>query len=129
MHGAGPRSRELLTSGVEGLAPGERLPSDAAKAPDALSALATRDSGRPRFDDRVPADLDSDEESPSETPREPEVGAAFTLYQKLHGRLLTQIFNPLLRADVYFCCFIPNPHACTGSNLLGPMTVSNWLAL
>ncbi len=73
--GAGPRSRELLTSGVEGLAPGERLPSDAVKAPDGLSALMTRDSARSQHDDRVPAELDSDEESPIETPREPEVTA------------------------------------------------------
>lgn len=72
-YGAGPRSRELLTSGVEGLAPGERLPSDAVKAPDGLSALMTRNSGRSQPDDRVPAELDSDEESPIETPREPEV--------------------------------------------------------
>ncbi len=76
----GPRSKELLTSGVEGLAPGERLPSDAARAPDALSALATRDSGRPQFDDRVPAELFSDEESPSETPREPEVGVIYNWF-------------------------------------------------
>ncbi len=73
-YGAGPRSRELLTSGVEGLAPGERLPSDAVKAPDGLSALVTRNSGRSQPDDRVPAELDSDEESPIETPH-PEVTA------------------------------------------------------
>ncbi|KAK9919131.1 hypothetical protein WJX75_009619 [Coccomyxa subellipsoidea] len=98
----GPRSRELLTSGVEGLAPGERLPSDAAKAPDALSALATRDSGRPRFDDRVPADLDSDEESPSETPREPE---SVPMTPILNGSdpltELTRDLDDRLRADAY----------------------------
>lgn len=71
-HGAGPRSRELLTSGVEGLAPGEQLPSDAARVPDGLAALVTeRDTP---FDDRVPADLDSDEESPRASPGRQEVG-------------------------------------------------------
>lgn len=56
----------LLTSGVEGLAPGEKLPGDAARAaPDGLAAIATRDGARPGFDDRVPAELDSDEEEDS----------------------------------------------------------------
>ncbi|CAL8471398.1 g10940 [Coccomyxa elongata] len=98
----GPRSRELLTSGVEGLAPGERLPSYAVKAPDGLSALMTRDSARSQHDDRVPAELDSDEESPIETPREPE---SVPMTPILNGSDpltdLTRDLDDRLRADAY----------------------------
>jgi hypothetical protein len=50
---------------VEALAPGERLPSDTDRPTDSLSALVTRDSMRQTPDDRVPAELDSDEEEES----------------------------------------------------------------
>lgn len=64
----GPRSRALLQSGVEGLAPGERLPERAGAGGRAAPAAAPKQ-------DVVPADLDSDEEDgPSEdTPRQPQV--------------------------------------------------------
>ncbi len=52
----GPRSKDILTSGLERLAPGEELPS-----PQAPSAgLAERRSSG--FGDRVASDIDSDEE-------------------------------------------------------------------
>jgi len=79
-HGAGPRSRELLTSGVEGLAAGEQLPGEVSRVPDGLAALVTKrdtavtERDTPFDGDRVPADLDSDEESPRASPGRQEVG-------------------------------------------------------
>jgi hypothetical protein len=64
---SGPRSRTLLQSGVEGLAPGEKLPERAAAAGGRAPATALKQ-------DVVPADLDSDEEdAPADTPRQPQV--------------------------------------------------------
>ena len=53
---AGPRSKIILTSGLERLAPGEELPSP--QAPSARLA-ERRSSG---VGDRVASDIDSDEE-------------------------------------------------------------------
>ena len=69
----GPRSRALLQSGVEGLAPGEKLPEDAPAAragQDGLAAAAARAALK---QDLVSADLDSDDESVADAPQQPQV--------------------------------------------------------
>jgi len=58
---AGPRSRVLLTSGLEQLAPGEEL--DAVRNNGLAAVITSR--RKSELDDRVNADLDSDEEDAS----------------------------------------------------------------
>ena len=75
----GPRSRALLQSGVEGLAPGEELPEQAAAARAGQDGLAAAARAAPK-QDVVSADIDSDDESAAATPRQPEVRARSQVY-------------------------------------------------